>query len=272
MLSGDIILCLLGAIVGLLGVAASSLWPNQKWVGKVALLLVAILLSGSACLAFGSFIGGALTALIVLVAGAIWFWWSSRPALLRVENPTIQDRAVEYGDQRQRLYIGHVDVRNPRSDTAASNCEIRLVKIGESTSHDTKPLKVTGEKDTYARSISPSNPGTFDLFGIDAESFPNTYLLSNSDVAISPILSVPQTHLLTYEISAIGFSTIRATIAVDLTGNPPPINPDYTIYSGSGAPSTLSVTSSPQAAFDDSTRPLQWDPTPRIWIVEQGPA
>jgi hypothetical protein len=133
-MSLEVFLGVLGLIVALLAVAAPYLWPNQKWIGWVALLFVGFLIGASACLAFGSFIGGTLAGLIVLAAGAIWLWLSSRPksnstpALLTVEDPRVEDTAVEYGHQRQRLYIGHIDVRNPRSDTTAANCEIRVVR------------------------------------------------------------------------------------------------------------------------------------------------
>jgi hypothetical protein len=275
MLSGDLVLGIAGLIVALLALAAPYLWPKQKWIGWVALLFVAFLIGASACSAFGSFIGGTLAGLIVLAVGAIWFWLSSRPksnntpVLLRVENPRIKDTAIEYGDQRQHLYIGHIDVRNP-SDTDASNCEIRLLKTEnasrvETPSHDTKPLKVTETKNSYAQTISSTVPGTFDLFGISEGSFPSTYLLTNADVFIFPILTTPERHFLTYEISAIGFPKIRAKIGLDLTGNPPPTNPGTTIYSGSGAPVTYSV-------VDPTRAPLKWVPTPKIWIEEQGPA
>ena len=140
-----------------------------------------------------------------------------------------------------------------------------LSGIGERSSHDTKPLKVTETKNSYAQTISSTFPGTFDLFGITEGSFPSIYLLTNADVSIFPILTTPGIHFLTYEISANGFSTIRAKIGLDLTANPPPTNPGTTIYSSSGPSQTISIT-------DPRRAPLKWDPTPRIWIEEQGPA
>jgi hypothetical protein len=106
---------------------------------------------------------------------------------------------------RRPLYIAHINLRNSRPDIVAHNCAIRLVKIespsqGESPSLDRSPLKVTGRGRAYTENIWPDSIGTFDLFGIDANSYPDTYLLSESavnesDVKRSAIISTREEHI-----------------------------------------------------------------------------
>lgn len=159
----------------------------------------------------------------VLSAG----WDNSSYRHLRVENLRI-DRPVFYRDQDLRLlYIAHVDVRNSRPDIPAPNCAIRLVKIaspsvGERPSADHTPLKVTMRAGAYADCIWPDSCGTFDLFGVDANSYPDTYLLSESDVKRTAIISTREKHILTYEIFASGFPKATAKIALDLEESKPP--------------------------------------------------
>ena len=89
------------------------------------------------------------------------------------------------GDKRL-LYIAHIDVRNSRPDIAAPDCEIQLVRIysptlGERPSPDQNPLKVR-TRAAYSQRIWPEDCRTFDVFGIDANSYANTQLLNESDV------------------------------------------------------------------------------------------
>ena len=158
----------------------------------------------------------------VLSAG----WHNSSSRHLSVEKPEITP-ALYYDEGRHRdgrlLYIAHIDVRNSRPDISADNCAIRLVKIespsqGERPSPDRSPLKVTGRGRAYKENIWPNSIGTFDLFGIDANSY--TYLLSESDVnesdvKRSAIISTREKHILTYEIFAPGFPKATAKIVVD---------------------------------------------------------
>jgi hypothetical protein len=164
----------------------------------------------------------------VLSAG--WDKLSSRH--LSAENSRITPLARYYDHDRERfLYIAHIDVRNSRPDIPAADCAIRLVKIespsrGERPSPDQNALKVTGTERAYAQNIWPDSLRTFDLFGIDAFSYPDTYLLSESDVTPrSAIISTREKHILTYEIFAKGFPQVTAKIALDFGESMPATSP-----------------------------------------------
>lgn len=210
----------------------------------------------------------------VLSAG--WDNLSSRH--LSVENSRIDYTPVSYYDHhlRRLLYIAHIDVRNSRPDIPAADCEIRLVKIespsrGERPSPDRNALKVTGSERAYAQNIWQDDLGTFDLFGIDAFSYPDTYLLSRSDVTPrSAIISTREKHILTYEILAKGFPQVTAKIALDFGGSMPTTSPRANIseYSGSGYPQTISVVSS-NPSHDHGSYPFVFgdpDSTPKVTI------
>lgn len=176
---------------------------------------------------------------------------SQQPPRLSAENYRKDNAPVWYtfpdGDKRL-FYIAHIDVRNSRPDIAAPDCEIRLVRIyssslGERRSPDQNPLKVT-TRAAYSQSIRPQDCGTFDLFGIDANSYPKTYLLNESDVARSPIVSTREKHRLTYEIFAPGFPKVTKEIELDLSGEGPHLD-EATQYSSSGYPTTVRVISDP---------------------------
>jgi len=180
-----------------------------------------------------------------------WNKLSSRH--LSIENSRIDHTPVRYydHDQERLLNIAHIDVKNSRPDIPAADCTIRLVKIessqGERASLDRNALKVTGSDRAYAQNIWQNSFGTFDLFGIDAFSYPDTYLLSESDVTPrSAIISTREKHILTYEIFAKGFPRVTAKIALDFGRSMPTTNPRANIsgYSGSGYPQIISVVSS----------------------------
>jgi hypothetical protein len=203
-------------------------------------------------------------------------WHHSSYRHLRcVEKPWIDPTAVDYGAvwQRRHLYIAHIKVRNSRRETPAPDCAMRLVRIkssilGERESPDQNPLKVP-TRPVYSQTIQAQKDAVFDLFGIHEEGFPNTYLLSDSDVPRPAILTTPEMHVLTYEITATGFPTVRAKVAVDLSGKGPPSNTGVTIYQPSGEPTTISVSVVGQSEISGSP-PRIWDPTPKICIVEPG--
>jgi hypothetical protein len=174
-------------------------------------------------------------------------WDKSFSRHLSADNYRIDQKPVIYHDQEERLLrIGHIDVRNSRPDVSAPDCAIRLIKIStqgiERPSPDRERLKVTMRLGAYQQSIWPNSYGTFDLFGIDANS--NTYLLSEADVPRSPILSTREIHLLTYEIFASGFPKVTKEIEVDLTKEKPYFDPKIP-YSPSGATTTAHVISDP---------------------------
>jgi hypothetical protein len=181
-------------------------------------------------------------------------WDKSFSRHLSVDNYGIDPVPVSYRDREERLLrIGHIDVHNSRPDVPASDCAIRLLKIfseiqGERLSPDRERLKVTMRLGAYQQSIWPNSYGTFDLFGIDQKSYPNTYLLSESDVPRSPILSTREKHLLTYEIFASGFPKVTKEIEVDLTKEKPYFDPKIP-YSPSGASTFTQVISDPVKHF-----------------------
>ena len=178
-------------------------------------------------------------------------------------------------DRERYLYIAHIDVRNSRPDIPAADCTIRLVKIespgqGERPSPDRNALKVMGTERAYKQNIWPDDFGTFDLFGIDALSYPDTYLLSESDITPrSAIISTREKHILTYEISAKGFPEVTARIALDFGRSMPTTTQLKNIsYSGSGYPQFTSVVSSIPSHFYESDSVLFEDPdsTPKVTI------
>lgn len=193
---------------------------------------------------------------------------------LSVEKLQIDRTPVLYYDLQRHLYIAHIDVRNSRPDIPAADCAIRLVKIespsqGERPSLDRNALKVTGSEGAYAQNIWPDSFGTFDLFGIDAFSYPDTYLLSRSDITPrSAIISTREKHILTYEIFAKGFPRVTAKIALDFGGRMPTTNPraNNSGYSGSGRPQSISVVSSIPSHFHGPFVFGDPDSTPKVTI------
>ncbi len=181
-------------------------------------------------------------------------WDTSFSRNLSVKNERRESRPADYYDQEKRpLLIAHIDVHNSRPDVPASDCAIRLLKIfsesqGERLGPDRERLKVTMRSGAYQQSIWPNSYGTFDLYGIDVDDYPNTYLLSESDVPRCPILSTREKHLLTYEIFASGFPKVTKEIEVDLTKEKPYFDPKIP-YSPSGAPTTTQVISDPVKHF-----------------------
>jgi hypothetical protein len=170
---------------------------------------------------------------------------------LSVEKERRGFKPVRYIDRfgERLLYIAHIDVRNARPDVAAYDCAMRLMKIysersGDIPSPDRERLKVTGRSNAYHQSIWPNSYGTFDLYGIDVDDYPKTYLLSESDVPRWPILSTREKHLLTYEIFASGFPKVTKEIELDLTKEKPYFDPKIP-YSPSGATTTTHVISDP---------------------------
>jgi hypothetical protein len=109
----------------------------------------------------------------------------------------------------------------------------------------------------YQQSMWPNSYGTFDLFGIDENSYPNTYLLSESDVPRSPILSTREKHLLTYEIFASGFPKVTKEIQVDLSGDKPPLPPRGMPFASSGHPSFTTVVAPTQ--YNEPQSPELYD-------------
>jgi hypothetical protein len=123
----------------------------------------------------------------------------------------------------------------------------------------------------------PDSIGTFDLFGIDENSY--TYLLSKSDVnesdvKRSAIISTREKHILTYEIFASGFPKATARIALDLEASMPPrltnaqalaildkINRAYDPEN----PQYPSTSYLPPSEIPDSI-PNTWPP--KIWILD----
>ena len=89
-------------------------------------------------------------------------------------------------------------------------------------------------------SIWPNSCGTFDLFGIDANSYPNTYLLNKLDVERSPIISTHELHVLTYEIFADGFSKLIVKINLDLRREKSHLDTGMQ-YSPSGYPTSTTI-------------------------------
>jgi hypothetical protein len=213
-------------------------------------------------------------------------WDNSSSRHLRVENVRINDRPFWYQDEgrhqdRRPLYIALVDVRNSRPDIDALDCAMRLVKIespsqGERPSADRSPLKVTGSAGAYAQKIERDSFGTFDLFGIDAKSYPDTYLLSNSDVKQSAIISTPEKHILTYEISASGFPKATAKIVLDIEErmSPPlPMAGFFPWMPSSGYATQTTVIPDDYRIASDSSELETPDPIPKIrlpkiWIAD----
>jgi hypothetical protein len=212
-------------------------------------------------------------------------WDKSSSRHLSVENVQINKIPYWYQDEgrhqdRWPLYIAHVDVRNSRPDIDALDCAMRLVKIespiqGERSSPDRSPLKVTGSAGAYAQKIERDSFGTFDLFGIDAKLYPDTYLLSNSDVKQSAIISTREKHILTYEISASGFPKATAKIVLDMEER---MSPPLPIAGFPWIPSSGYRTHVTVSAFDPSIEsdPSELEnpdfipkiPLPRIWTAD----
>jgi hypothetical protein len=173
-------------------------------------------------------------------------WKNTSYRQLCGENARIKPEPTYYTDRTTRLlWIAHIDIRNSREDLAAENCTVRLVSVfspfvGERPSADKAPIKVTGLDHTYNDTISPNSCGTFDLFGVDAQSYPKTYLLSKSDIPREPIVSTREEHILTYEISALGFPKSTMKVALDLSANMRPINTSVP-FPSSGMPLSLSL-------------------------------
>lgn len=158
-------------------------------------------------------------------------WEKTFSRHLKVENIWIDSTSIPYGDHSTILFprpsfIGHVEVSNRRPDIAALNCAIRLVSIessgsGKQASPDQSRLKATGRLG-YDQAIWPKSKGSFDLFGINANQFPETYLHSELDVRPRvPVIQNPGTYTLTYEIYAIGFPKLVVEVELSLpsTGN-----------------------------------------------------
>jgi hypothetical protein len=181
-------------------------------------------------------------------------WDKSLSRHLSVDNYRVDPVPVTYRDQEKRpLLIAHIDVYNSRPDVPASDCAIRLLKIATEgqdarLSPDRERLKVTMRSSAYQQSIWPNSYGTFDLYGIDVDDYPKTYLLSESDVPRSPILSTREKHLLTYEIFASGFPKVTKEIVVDLTEEKPNIDAKIP-YSPSGVATWTQVTTDPDKRF-----------------------
>jgi hypothetical protein len=181
-------------------------------------------------------------------------WSNSFSRHLTFENYQRATSPSDYADHQgsRRLFIGHIDVRNSRPDISAIDCALRLVKIrsctgSERRSPDLSRLKVTGSQNRYQETIPPENFRTFDLFGIDANSPPDTYLLSESDIGRSPILSTSEKHILTYEISASGFRTVTKEIELDLSDRGPRADEWLSAsVPGSGYPVFAKVISGPE--------------------------
>jgi hypothetical protein len=69
----------------------------------------------------------------------------------------------------------------------------------------------------YSQFIWPESSASFDLLGIAADSYPETYLLSESDVRPrKPIISTHGTYLLGYEIYAAGFPQLSFKVELCL--------------------------------------------------------
>jgi hypothetical protein len=193
---------------------------------------------------------------------------------LLVESPRLDINAVWYEDQHARrlLYIAHIDVKVSPPDRSAFDCEIRLLRInspflGERKSRDPNALKVTGARIRYRQSIPSDSTGTFDLFGMDARTYPVTYLLSESDFASSPIISTPEQHILTYQVFARDFRPTTFQIRVSFDGIRPSSEPTPGPYSSSGYPQIVTVIAPGQDNSD--VTPMIWKPLPSIDLVEQ---
>jgi hypothetical protein len=86
----------------------------------------------------------------------------------------------------------------------------------ERPSPDHGRIKATGRQG-YSQFIWPESQASFDLFGIDVDSYPETYLLSESDIRPRrPIISTHGTYLLEYEIYAAGFPKLIFTVELCL--------------------------------------------------------
>ncbi len=143
------------------------------------------------------------------------------------------DPVVRYGDHTmlRNLRIAHVNVSNRRPDIGAVDCAVRLVGIepvgsANLPSPDPSSLKATGRQG-YSQFIWPESTGSFDLFGIDVGSYPETYLLSEADIMPrNPIISAPGTYKLAYEIYAAGFPKLTFDVELRLPSNPQQASPN----------------------------------------------
>lgn len=135
-----------------------------------------------------------------------------------------KDEPVNYGravPQIRSLRIAHLVLRNARDDLTARNCCVRLLTIEESgqpirNSPDPTRLKVM-EVPGYSLDISPKHEWRFDIFGVDDNQYPDTFLLSERDVnPWSPITTSTGMHKLTYEVVADGFSDLKVVVLLTL--------------------------------------------------------
>jgi hypothetical protein len=134
------------------------------------------------------------------------------------------DGPVAYGQSTggiRRLRIAHLTLKNARDDLTARNCAVRLLALEEGAlperqSPDPTRLKVM-EVPGYSIDISPKHQWRFDIFGVDDDHYPQTFLLSERDVnSWTPIISRNGTHRLTYELTADGFPDLRVVVLLTL--------------------------------------------------------
>ena len=167
---------------------------------------------------------------IVKEAVKISRWENTFSRHLQLGNLRL-DGSVLYGDHTgtKNLRIAHIDVSNGRPDIAASDCAAQFVSIVRSgsssqSSPDQSRLKATGRQG-YSQFIWPKSTGSFDLFGIETNSYPITYLLSEADIfPRPPIISAHDTYILAYAIYADRFPEVTFRVELCLPSNPQEIS------------------------------------------------
>jgi hypothetical protein len=136
-----------------------------------------------------------------------------------VDGPVAYSRRI--GESRP-LRIAHLTVRNGRDDLTARNCAVRLLSVEEAgsperQSTDPTRLKVM-EVPGYSLDISPKHQWRLDIFGVDDNQYPRTFLLSERDVNLwTPIITTEGTHRLTYEVTADGFPDLKVVVLLTLS-------------------------------------------------------
>lgn len=118
----------------------------------------------------------------------------------------------------------YIDIENRRRDQGALNAVARLAYITNSAgdrivSPDPSPLKASARR-SFVQVIWPESYGTWDLLNVSSTDEGRVYLNSELDISPKgPIISEYGSYLLDYEVFAEGFSPLRFSVEITVTGD-----------------------------------------------------
>jgi hypothetical protein len=160
-----------------------------------------------------------------------WGWENTFSRHLTIKEIKLHNEIVGYGDHTTFDQLGypsgrpdriaHIELHNGRADIAAINCAMRLVSIQQSglskqDNFDQGRLKAMGRLG-YDQAIWPKSSGSFDLFAIHKDHYPDIYLHSENDILPrTPIIREFGSYTLTYEIYAPAFPKLTFEVHLDL--------------------------------------------------------